>query len=427
MLKFMSLNKNIKVMFLISFIQKLTGAMIYPFMAIFLSDYYSLKVTGLLILVIAFASMVSNLLGGYYSDAIGRKKTLLISEIIRLITFIFIIMFNSEPFFSPLVIFLLLVINNFALGLGSPINQTVLIDYSDTNNRRYIYTISYWVLNCSVGIGTIIGAFLYERSFNLILFLISISSLINLTFITFILKDKLVLSKIKDEKIQSNNVLKEIITGYFLVLKDSIFTKYLIAVVLVAGLEAQFTNYIAIYLKDVFGNQTIFKMSEITFRANGVEVMGLLRSENTFIIVLLTTFVMSFFKKFNDWKLTKIGLLLFTFGFTIICISNNFWILFLATFIFSIGEIVYGPPSQVMLSKIAEGKSTSKYMALNSLSVRSAGLVGSLGIILGSVFKPWQMAIVFMFMGLASMAIYFFIYKTMDFSNRVEKNMQLDS
>lgn len=404
-------DKELQIFFLVYSVYRLTSSMIYPFMAIYLSRYFSIKETGLMLLIIGVLSMIANLVGGHFSDAIGRKNSVLISELVRFFSFFFMAIYSLGGLDFHFSIFILLAINNFAFGFGHPSYQSMIIDLSNSENRRDVYTITYWILNACVAIGSMVGAFLFDGHFILVLIITCLSCLINIILTFFLINNE---NTTRKSNIKSS--LTEVLIGYIEVGKNKIFLKFIIAGLLVGGLEAQFTNFIVIRLENQFGTKSLFEdlIPNLNIEVNGVEVLGILKTENTIIILVITTVVMAIMKKFSDLTLINIGLFLFTIGYAVLAMSNNFLTLFLFTFILSIGEILFGPPTQVLLSNLTENHNRSKYMALNSLSIRGATLLGSLGILLSGVFPNWSISLLYLLIGIISAFLYFSVYKSLN-------------
>jgi len=396
-----ALSRNVKIMFIITFFQRLTNAMFYPFLAIFLSNYFSIKHTGLILLCVSLFSMISTLLGGHYTNIVGKRRILMLAELLKLMSIsILLITTNMYQTFAWLIV-LVLVVNNFSIGLSSPVNQTIMIEYSTDENRRFVYTLNYWIFNVSIGCGTILGATIIETHKLIVFSCLIVSSLMTITLSGFLdLKENNdVASSYKSDN--ESRALKEIFLGYSSVLKDNTFIKFVIAGLLFIGLELQFTNYISIHLRNTFDPQIIGEIS-----INGVQILGILRVINTIIIVLCSTIILKIFKNVSNNSLLIYGMILFTIGITSLVFKTYIWLLVLGTILFSIGEIMYGPASQVLLSKLVEGKNVSRYMAVEDLVVKGATLLGSLGILIGAVFQKSIIIIFFLLLGVISMYLY---------------------
>lgn len=69
-----SLNINVRVRLLTSFLSRFFGNMVYPFMSIYLTLYFSDQTAGTMLLIITSAAIVMGFLSGYLADIFGKKN-----------------------------------------------------------------------------------------------------------------------------------------------------------------------------------------------------------------------------------------------------------------------------------------------------------------------------------------------------------------
>lgn len=68
------LHPNIRIRIVTSFLTKLVGNMIFPFMAIYFSAKMGLALTGFLLSLTLLTQILLGFYGGYLADRWGRKK-----------------------------------------------------------------------------------------------------------------------------------------------------------------------------------------------------------------------------------------------------------------------------------------------------------------------------------------------------------------
>ncbi|MEM5627509.1 MFS transporter [Bacillus wiedmannii] len=158
-MKFTELHPNIRIRICIDFVQRIFNNMIIPFMAIYLTTHFGLKIAGILMMLAILTGILTSFYGSYYSDIKGRKRVLLIAEAINSIIFISMAIFNSDWILSPMITYILYIIHNVVAYSATPAAEAMLIDVSTPEVRKYVYSISYWVVNLAFGIGSIMGAF----------------------------------------------------------------------------------------------------------------------------------------------------------------------------------------------------------------------------------------------------------------------------
>jgi MFS transporter, DHA1 family, multidrug resistance protein B len=198
--------------------------------------------------------------------------------------------------------------------------------------------------------------------------------------------------------------IKRIFSSYRVVLKDRVFLKFMIVGITLLGLELQMSNYISVRLSSEFAEQALIPWLPV--RVDGVQMWGILRMENTILVVLCSGLMLRVTKKWADRPLLWIGVLLFTAGFMSSAVSNMGWVLVLATLILTLGELIWVPIHQTLLASLVNESKTSQYMAVNGLRMRGALVLGSLGLTLGAFVPSWFMALLYMLMGLLCLWLY---------------------
>ncbi|WP_197198518.1 MFS transporter [Cytobacillus firmus] len=101
-----------------------------------------------------------------------------------------------------------------------------------------------------------------------------------------------------------------------------------------------------------------------------------------------------------------IGFLLFTIGYAVCSISNNLIILLTATVILSIGELLYVPIRQSILSEIIDENKRGAYMALNSLVIQFGKFVASSCLLVSPYLNKFMMGSIVLIFGLLSILLH---------------------
>lgn len=175
--------------------------MIFPFMAIYLSNHFGVKITGILLLVNVFIGIALSFFGGYVSDCFGRKKLIVFAEMLRFFAFTVMMICNSPWFTSPLITYFMMTINTICWSLGGPANQAMLIDVSKPDERKYMFSIMYWANNLSIAIGGSLGGFLFKDYLFELLIALSITALITVILIVFFIDESYVPEQVADQKV----------------------------------------------------------------------------------------------------------------------------------------------------------------------------------------------------------------------------------
>ncbi|WP_242223118.1 MFS transporter [Bacillus cereus group sp. BfR-BA-01380] len=399
---FWSMHRNIKIRIITSFLTRTVGTMIFPFMAIYFSVKLGAALAGFLLLLNVIASLIVGLYGGYIADTLGRKKVMIIGQIIQVVSIACMGVVNSDYIDSAWLTFVFLLMNSIGSGVMNPATEAMLIDVSTPENRKMMYSINYWAINLSIAIGAIFGGLLFEHyRFQLFMLLTGIA-LLTLYLITAYMEEVYVVQK----KVEKKNVLKDMANNYRVVMKDKAFIVLCLGSICALSLEFQINNYIGVRLQKEFETITFSLWNGNNFDLTGIRMLSWISTENTVLVVLFSALMVKIMNQFEDRKVLYTGLFIYTIGFTIFGASNSLWILLLAGLFQTIGEMMYVPVSQSIRADMARDDARSSYMAITSMVFQIAKMVGTLGIMIGSVIASWGMSILYCFIGISSIFLF---------------------
>ncbi|WP_430509353.1 MDR family MFS transporter [Gottfriedia solisilvae] len=398
-MELLKFHKNIKIRLLESFLSSAIGSMIFPFMAIYLSKHFGVKLAGLLLLVNVFIGIAMNFFGGYFSDQFGRKKTMVFAETLRLFAFIAMMFCNSPWFFSPIITFFMMTVNSICWGLAGPANQAMLIDVSKPEERKLMYSIMYWSNNLSIAIGGIMGGFLFKTYLFELLLVLSIASFITWFLITFFVDEsmKTQQSEMKTIRLHVNKMF----SNYRDVFQDKLFILYVMAGLLVLSMEFQLTNYISIRITNEFQTQQL-----MDWHFGGIEMIGFLRTENTILVVIMALFATKIVKKMNDQQTLIWSCVVFVFGYAIISYSNSIWLLFAAMFVATVAEVLRVPVQQNYMAHLPLEETRSSYMAVAGLTFNLAMLICSITVAISAFLSSFATSVFLTSLGVIGIIIF---------------------
>ncbi|WP_405054363.1 MFS transporter [Tepidibacillus marianensis] len=208
---------------------------------------------------------------------------------------------------------------------------------------------------------------------------------------------------VKSEKV---NVFKDLVESYKVVVKDKKFMIFSIASILVLALEFQRNNFVAVRLEKEFPTKLLSFFGNWELKIDGIRMLSLLTTENTLIIVLFTIMIANWIKHKKELPLLYLGALIQAVGFGVMSFHNMVTILFIASFVQTIGEMIYVPVHQTIMADIIDDQARGAYMAINGLVFQGAKMLGALGLILGSVVGGMGMAIIYLLIALLSILLF---------------------
>jgi len=301
-----------------------TARFIFPFLSLYLVTRlnYSENTAGYFITAVSILSGPGLLLGGKLADKIGRKKTFIYFGAAALICLVICSILGS----SPLVPFFLIAAYCFIGGQNPAINA-MLIDLTDNETRKTSFSLLLLGTNIGMALGPLIVGYLFNNFIRLIFLVNAFLMAAVLLLIGFLVKDTLPDRKQLEsreintsEKAEQGNVLAILFRKYYLLI-------FSLLLIIFNFIFAQSNFSLPLYLESLFGN-------------TGTIFYGNLMTLNLALVVFITLFFISYFKKFNPVINVCISGILFAVGFGMIYMAKSFSLFIISTIIWTMGQII---------------------------------------------------------------------------------------
>ncbi len=394
-MNFFALPRNVRVRMAVMFVQRLTDSMITTFIAIYLAERLGAGITGALVLLLAVLAIAAMLVGGHLSETWGRRPVLIVGELAAFVFFGLMALAHAADW-GALAVYFSYVLVKFGTSMAMPANDSMIVDVTTTENRKFVYTINYWAVNLALATGAMLGGFLYGSHFGLLLVIAAAGMAGSL------LATVLLISETKPRPVAGTpaapsrpNGLSQMIDGYRLVFVDWVFARLLIAATLGMTLELQMNNYVGIRLADDMPIQSLFGFDHI----DGPRMLGVLKAENTVLVVVLALFSHVLLRRVSDRARLYVGITLFTAGFAVLAVTNSVWVLLLACLVLTLGELLNVPVKQSILAELVPEQGRTRYMAAYNLNIRVAQSLAAVTISLGAIVSSWGIAALYVLMG----------------------------
>lgn len=395
-----SFSPAIKLRIVLRFITNFSNTMVMPYIVVFFVEQVGAKTATWMTLCIGISGIIGYLIGGKMADQYGRKKLILIGELLTGAGFI-IVAFGNMPLGSkPYVSFIGFILIYLFSSIANPAYSAFIIDETTRENRKNVYTALMWTAYLSFALGSVTGGFLFNQYATILFVVVACSSFFSFVCVLIWVDDKYKSTLESTATTEIKGPSKHsILKVYRRMLRDPVFISLAYITLIFALMDEQLSYYLSIRYISLFGNE-------------GYTILGFLRTENTLLAVGLTVFITRFLKKISDINALIIGSIIFFTGYIVLSISEFSNILFLAMAIVTIGEIIFLPSTQAITAEIIPDESRSTYSGVLGVVSTVGGLLASLFILLSDYFSPIGITILYAAIAMLTLLVVFNLKKT---------------
>lgn len=203
-----------------SFIDRLGGALIFPFLSLYIATRFQVGMTkvGLLLAIWSVSGMVGNIFGGAMTDKFGRRFMLIFGLVFSASTALALGFANDLRIF-----FVILAGAGFLSDIGGPAHGAMVADLLPEKQRPEGFGILRVTANLAVVFGPAIGGVLAGVSYLLLFIIDACASIITAGIVFFALPE----TKPAASADHPSDSLLKTIKGYRKVAKDKLFMAYI--------------------------------------------------------------------------------------------------------------------------------------------------------------------------------------------------------
>lgn len=377
---------------IVTFIDRLGGALLFPFFALYITSKFGVGMTevGILFALFSVSGFIGVLLGGALSDRMGRKGMVIFSLLSTSISSVIMGLVDSLTAFFTLA----LIVGIFT-DAGHPAYQAMVADLLPEKKRAEGFGIIRVVFNLSVAIGPAIGGFLAARSYLALFITDAVISLISAVIIWRAMPETRP-QPVEGEEAES---IVSTFQGYGKVLRDTFFVLFITAGVLSGFAYMNMNTSLGVFLRDSHG------IPESGY--------GFILSLNAAMVVLFQFSITRRIKGYAPMMVMAVGTLLYAVGFAMYGFVASYALFLLAMVIITIGEMIIAPVYQAIVARFAPEDMRGRYMAIAGFSFGIPYAVGPLlaGLILDNLRAEvlwWAAGVV----GLLSVVMYLRLQRT---------------
>jgi MFS family permease len=352
-----------------TFIDRVGGALIFPFLSLYVTSHFNVGMTevGIVFAVFAISSVVGSVFGGAMTDRFGRKSMLLFGLITSALSSLAMGFINDFRLFY-LIAGLVGLLSNTA----GPAQQAMVADLLPEEKRSQGFSVIRVIANLAITIGPLIGGLMASYSFILLFISDAILSTITALIVFFSIPEtKPELSG------EEEDTLMQSLGGYGDILRDWLFVVYVIVSIMIVTVYMQMNSSLPVYLRDVHGVTT--------------KQFGYILSLNAGLVVFFQFWITRKISRYKPMFLIAIGSLLYAIGYAMYGFVSTYVLFLVAMVIITIGEMINAPTSQSIVANIAPVDMRGRYMAIFGLSWAISASIGPLlaGLVMDNFNPNW--------------------------------------
>lgn len=359
-----------------------------PYMTIYLVQHFGSVLTGLLLMASMAMAMVGGMVGGYLTDRLGRRRILIVVEAVMAASYGAMAIASVSPLKNPAVVLAGFLLVTTLWGVYGPADEAMLLDVTPEGLRPSVYGIFYWMANVTMGLGTVIGAVTFSRFRPELFGATSITFALVAAVTTLFIQESAPVSHMTQHALSIRAGWR----SYGQVFTNRPFVRYLLAGLFMMAIELQLQTQIPVHLIHVVRDAQLTIGTWHISHLNGVEMLGILRTENTVMVVLLAGWASKWIASIPSAWLVLVAVLVNAGGYAVMMAGRLPTGLLIAMFVATLGEIASVPARQSLLGSLAPEDSRGIYIAVHSLNFNAGGILASLSVSLAVIVNSQVMA-----------------------------------
>jgi len=352
------------------FIDQLGGALIFPFLTLYITKKFNVGMTevGLVFGLFAISGFVGNMLGGALTDRLGRKGIVIFGLLASAFVNLTLALVNTIEMVYVCALFIGLLGN-----ASGPAGQAMVADMLPEEKRAQGFGILRVVFNLAVTIGPAIGGLLATRSYLLLFVCDAVSSTITAGIVALAIRE----TKPASPEDEPEQTMGQTFGGYLDVLRNVPFVLFVGAFILLTFVYMQMNTTLGVYLRDTHG------VPERGF--------GYLLSLNAAMVVLFQFALTRRVANYKPLIVVAAGTLLYAIGFGMYGFASTNFFFVVAMVVITTGEMLVAPHSQALVAKFAPEDMRGRYMAAFGISGAIPWAVGPLlaGMLMDNADPRW--------------------------------------
>ena len=358
--------------------------MTIPFLALYLHSELNASplVIGITLGAAQLFATFGGIFGGFLTDKVGRKLVIFFTIFVWSGVFFGFAIVQSVPLFMVLSS-----LNGLCRSFFEPATQALMIDFTEKEKRRRLFSIRYTSINIAGVIGPVLGVWISSLSSAVMPFIITGAMYAVYGFILIGLLNRF---EMRQQLAAERKTLAQMLK---VVGKDTKLLLLLAAGMLVTLGYSQYDS-------------TLPQLVNLSVE-DGVELYSMLLVINAAIVLLLQLPISVYTEKISTFKSLSLGMCFFSSGFILFNIASSWTLFIIAMIVFTVGEIFAFPMMNAMIEEIAPDTQKATYLGASQLK--------NIGGFIGPIFGGWLLThyageIYYVMAGITLLSLVFYKY-----------------
>lgn len=397
--QYKGLKKEIYILF-IGRVVTAMGAFVHPMLTLMLKVKLGFT-TSLIAIVLAVTTLLSlpaSIIGGKLTDKIGRKKIIVIFDIITEVLFIIA---GLLPF--SIATLVIIFIGSLFQQMEGPAYSALVADFSTSQDREKAFSLSYLGFNLGFMIGPTLGGLLFENYIWLAFIINSLCTFVSTVLIILYVHEK---NSIKNSSSlplstpgSEYEVSSENDTTWGIIASRKVILLVMLAGSLAGAVYSLVGFLLPLNLESLYGSQ-------------GAVIYGTLCSFNGFVVIAATPIMMIVSKKLKEIPKMLIGVCLFVAGLAIFGYTSGLVFIYLGMMVYTIGEVINALGGSPYITRRIPASHRGRIFAVSSITGTIIAIISQLviGFFLEKFNYPFIWSI-YILVGLTVVILYYFCFQ----------------
>lgn len=301
------------------------GTFVFPFMVLYLTTKlgYSDAAAGTFLTLASGMYVPGSALGSKLADTYGRKKVMLIFQVLASLTFI-ICGFLGVSQYVPWLIML----NLFFDGACDPARSALQTDVTNLKNRQTSFALTYLGHNLGYMVGPMIAGFLFYTAPQWLFFGNGLVGLVSVMLVAIFIPESKPSEDALEQSLHSDSIDKAEKGGLF----RALLTRPRLIFTALSSSFLGLAYHMALFALPL--------MAVRTFGTPGASLYGSIMSLNALVVVIGNPIIIQRLRSRNKMGNLSLAGVFYIIGFTLMGYVTQIWMYYVLAVIFTIGEII---------------------------------------------------------------------------------------